>query len=129
MSGRPDPNVMDSNTLVVMIGKGYHEFPLPDVCADMEVRQVPKGHPAYPGFGVFATKKILKPCMVALYAGVVQTSGILPLSSFDFEMRDYVINASTRGNISRYFNDPRGTGKEPNMWFRDSRGFWLNGVK
>jgi hypothetical protein len=90
-----DQNVVYSNTLVVMIGKGFHEFQLPHIHPEIEIRRLSDDHPAAPGFGVFAKRPLVRFETTAHYAGVVTGNLLLP-TPYDFEMKDYIVTASSR---------------------------------
>lgn len=110
-----------SNSIFYHNGRdGLAEYKLPTLLLDaLELFELPVGHPAHPGHGVRTRVAITAGTDVAYYAGIYRPGVVAPDNPYVFGVhpleKDMVIDAAVRGNITRFINDPRGTGLEPNL--------------
>ena len=87
---------------------------------DLEVRRVPVGHPAWPGRGVYAKRRLAADTKLGVYGGVLRPGRLAPGNGYVFNVtasreNDLVLDASLFGNILRFVNDPRNSSFEPNV--------------
>lgn len=110
-----------SNSIFYHNGRdGLAEYKLPTLLLDaLELFELPVGHPAHPGHGVRTRVAIAAGTDVTYYAGIYRPGVVAPDNPYVFGVqpleKDMVIDAAVRGNITRFINDPRGTGLEPNL--------------
>lgn len=115
------PDIKYANSIFYHAGgDGLVEYKLPELLLNhLEVFHVPVGHPAYPGRGVRAKAPIKQDQDVAYYAGIYRPGIVAPDNPYVFGVHparlDMVIDALRCGNITRFINDPRGSGREPNI--------------
>jgi len=95
-----------------------------DPCATnkLELFVVPDNHPAYPGMGVKALEALPKGTEIGYYTGIIAPSWFLEEDDNNAYVMiaspkpyNLVINAKRVGNILRYVNDPRGSGRKTNV--------------
>lgn len=120
MEGWP-PDIRYANSIFYHNGRDeLKEEKLPSLLVDqLKIFWVPPNHPAYPGRGVRTTVAIEKGQDVAYYAGIYRPGAVAPDNPYVFGVqpleKDMVIDALMCGNITRFINDPRGTGRDANL--------------
>lgn len=97
------------------------EFKLPELqLSNLEVYNVPRDHPAYPGRGVRVRHRVIKKEEdVGYYAGFYRPAMVAPNNGYLFDTynkeKNMVVDALLCGNETRFFNDVRGTHREANL--------------
>lgn len=95
-----------------------------DPCATnkLELFVLLPGHPAYPGMGVKAKEALPEGTEIGYYTGVMTPNWFLEQDNNNAYVMvaspdpyKLVVNAKRVGNITRFINDPRGTGREANV--------------
>jgi hypothetical protein len=113
-----------ANIVQVLRGSKVVECQLPPEWASLEIFDVAPNHPAYPGRGVRTTEEIPDDTVVAFYAGALRLGSWAPDNPFVFGVepveKDFVIDGSRIGNVTRFINDPMGTGCEANLAAEDT---------
>lgn len=132
-SEKGDPNISDDgvkycNGILFHKGDKVIECKL-DVhhLNDIELFDLQRGHPAWSSGksqrGVKAIHVIPADVIVGFYAGIYRPGSFAPENPYVFDLQpsnlDLVIDALLVGNITRYINDPKGTGKEANLEAED----------
>ncbi|PVU84711.1 hypothetical protein BB559_007451 [Furculomyces boomerangus] len=93
--------------------------PIPNSIKIESLINVPK-HPAYPYFGLFATRNLKPDELITPYYGFVTTVEDSDDSSdYCLRLNCLAIDANTIGNLGRYVNDYRGILDKPNAEFRE----------
>ena len=95
---------------------------LPSLALDsLRLKQVPRNHPAFPGRGCFANVNLFAGTIIGVYAGVLRPgsfgrdNGYVFSTKVEKSQSQWVTDAATCGNITRFINDPRGSNHEPNI--------------
>ncbi|CAL6390193.1 unnamed protein product [Bathycoccus prasinos] len=84
-------------------------------------------HPAYPSYGLFASRKLSSLEHVIDYHGFVTVNGEEDKESdytYSFAKRRLVIDANTAGTEARFCNDFRGIREKPNADFLNIATEW-----
>lgn len=120
--GWPEKNVEYYNSLLYQKGVDrIAEFKLPELqLSNLEVYNVPRDHPAYPGRGVRVRHSVIKKEEdVGYYAGFYRPAMVAPNNGYLFDTynkdKNMVVDAFLCGNETRFFNDVRGTHREANL--------------
>jgi hypothetical protein len=113
------------NAVRFATARGVVSVPLPPLALDhLVLRQVPPNHAAFPGRGCFAGAGRLRAgTIVGIYAGVLRPASFSRDNAYVFATQpmpgatgeQWVTDAFTCGNITRFINDPRGSNLEPNL--------------
>jgi len=103
------------NALWYVHGNKFTSHALPPLHPALVVRPVPSSHPAYPGFGVYASAPIAANTDLGYYAGIVRHMLIADTTPYSFAVNTHwVVDALSHRNALAYVNDPRGTPNEGN---------------
>lgn len=94
---------------------------------ELKLFELEKGHPAYdplnPGRGVKAASLLKARTIIGFYAGVYRPGSFADENPYVFGIQppelDLVIDALKFGNITRFINDPKGSGKSANLEAED----------
>jgi len=83
----------------------------------LEKFKVEPGHPSYPGSGLRATADLPAGTVIGDYAGVwIPDQVLVDSTPYSFGVGvNSAVDALNYGNLTRYMNDPRGTGREANV--------------
>lgn len=117
-----------ANSILYHVGDKIVECTLPTAELDkLELFDLPQNHFAYNKHcstrGVRAKEQIPPDTVVGFYAGIYRPGLFSSENPYVFTVHpqklDLVIDASKIGNITRYINDPRGSGKEANLEAED----------
>jgi hypothetical protein len=89
------------------------------IAKKVQITKVPREHPAFPSFGLYAIQNIPKNTLILDYKGIVKPKELESKTSDYILHFDgiYSIDAELAGNEGRFVNDFRGTGKKPNVKF------------
>lgn len=114
-----------SNSVFALKGAKIVECKLPDCLLDcFEIYNVDRNHPAFPGRGVRAIKQIETDSVIGYYAGILRPGSWAEDNPYVFGLepvdKDFVIDAGSVGNMTRFINDPRGTEYEANLCAEDT---------
>lgn len=120
-----DNQVKYSNSIIALRGAKIVECKLPPCLLDcFEIYNVDRNHPAFPGRGVRATKQVENDSVIAFYAGILRPGSWGDDNPYVFGLepvdKDFVIDAGSVGNMTRFINDPRGTLYEANLCAEDT---------
>lgn len=95
-----------------------------DSCATdkLQLFVLPFGHPAFPGMGVKAREALPQGTEIGYYTGIIMPNWFLEQDDNNAYVMvaspkpyNLVINSKRVGNITRFINDPRGTGCEASV--------------
>jgi len=94
---------------------------LPPLHPALEKFSLPPGHPGYPGKGLRVTQRVPKDTPLGTYGGVfINAIELGDTTPFTFEVDHGAgVEALHHGNLLRYVNDPRGTGRAANVRVED----------
>ena len=113
-----------SNSIWLQHGLALAKLDLPSFVLDsLEIKDVSRYHPAYPGRGCFARCSIEQGHILGVYSGILRPGMSAKDNAYVFAVangvHDLVIDAEMKGNILRFINDPRKTGRQANVWAYD----------
>ncbi|KAF0417436.1 SET domain-containing protein [Gigaspora margarita] len=95
---------------------------MPNSCVRIKSLKERKDHPAFPGYGLFATKEFKELCLIISYTGIVTTRTVGGEESSDYVLgfdSQLCIDGWKKGSEARFINDYRGIFSKPNAAFHE----------